>query len=115
MQLLGDGERGEVPWLFSGGEGGGDAIPIRIKSGIATGTGCTHISAGVYIFEISHSCGRIGRSPMHALVEGIHSAKRINVFLEIGKGPAGAWLGRHRVAPGRRVESVDRGKRRVRV
>lgn len=35
---------------------------------------------------------------MCSFVEGIDTAKRINVFLEIGKGKVGAWLERRRVA-----------------
>jgi hypothetical protein len=94
---------------------GGDAISIRIKSGTTTGTACTHISAEVCIFGISPSCDRIGRSRRCALDDGEYSAKRIDVILEIGKGPVGAWLERQRVAAGSRVEGVDRGKHRVRV
>ena len=85
---------------------------IISMTGTKTCTVCTHISAEVCIFGISPvATGLV--SLIRALVDSVHSAKRIDVFLGIGKGPVREWLERHRVAAGSRVRGVDRGRHRV--
>jgi hypothetical protein len=95
VKLFGDGERGKVPWLCPFVPFG--KVISTIKKWVSPSKLlCTYISAKVYILRISSSCDRIGR--MRAFVEGVDTAKRINVFLEIGKGKVGTWLERRRVA-----------------
>src|SRR5216684_1807629 len=50
-----------------------------------------------------------------ALVQGVDTTNRIDVFLEIGEPTIGAWLERHRVTACSRVKGVDRSEVRVRV
>ena len=103
IQLFGNSERGKVPWLFSVPVGEMQ-FQLDIKSEKKRRM-CAHFCQS-NILGISLSCDRIWGT--RALVEGVDTARRINIFLEIS-ARSEHGLERRRVTASSVFKGVNRG------